>query len=285
MDVVSGLSMRRHQKKGRQKVKYKTILSVLLPIFFVTSLMVPLFTILSTTSTVSANSDWWNSSWSYRRQITVSPLNPENFQIRVDIPSAIAKSDYPSIRFLENDGSGVPLPYWIERNEGNYLSVAWVRRLENADSTIYMYYGNGSATSAENGDNTFLFFDKFAGSLNTNKWTITEGNVSVDTNVLHLWANGKIEHGEGKGLTTDEESTRRVIETRMKNATNYRGGLLISGSGWNHEETACIFTKGGGEYRFWSANITGTQDGGYLSQNNRPQDVWYVLSVDLYGDS
>jgi parallel beta-helix repeat protein len=217
--------------------------------------------------------------------ITISPLNPENFQIRVDIPSAIAKSDYPSIRFLENETSGL-LPYWIERNEGSYLSVAWVRRLENSDNTIYMYYGKVSATSAENGDNTFLFFDDFSGSaVDTNKWGTAESNVSVSSNVLHLWANGKIEHGESQGLTTEEENTRRVIETRVKNATTERGGLLLTGPGWDHNETACIFQKGGGEYRFFANNFPSTTDGGYISEQNHPGDVYYVLSVDLYGDS
>jgi len=251
--------------------------------------MVPLLTMVSTTSTVSANPGWWDSSWSYRRVITISPLNPENFQIRVDIPSAIAKSDYPSIRFLENESSG-PLPYWIERNEGSYLSVAWVRRLENSDNTIYMYYGNGSATSAENGDNTFLFFDDFGNNaLDSSKWDRSTYGIDVYQYTIRLktWEGneGKIEHGEGKGLTTEEENTRRVIETRMKNTRTYRGGILLTGPGWDHTETACIFEKGGGEYRFWCNNFPNTTDGGYISEQNHLGDVYYVLSVDLYGDS
>jgi len=245
------------------------------------------------TQVASANPDWWDTNWTKRRSITVG-AHPENYQIKVEIPSGISENDYPSIRFLENEDTG-RLPYWIERDEGSYLNVAWVRRLENSDSTIWMYYGNSGATSAENGDNVFLFFDDFGGgsggsdNLDHNKWWHSDYSIDVYQYAMRLkvWSGneGKIEHGESQGLSTEEENTRRVIETRMKNVKTYRGGLLLTGVNWDHEETACIFEKGGGEYRFWSKNFPNTKDGGYLSENNRPGDVWYVLSVDLYGAS
>jgi hypothetical protein len=45
-------------------------------------------------------------------------------------------------------------------------AIVWVKvpSIPNGDSTIYVYYGNGSVTTASSGDNTFVFFDDFLGS-------------------------------------------------------------------------------------------------------------------------
>jgi hypothetical protein len=250
--------------------------------------------VVSVQPPASASQNWWDTNWTRRRQITISTLNPENFQIKVVIPSDIPKSDYPSIRFLENATSSDPLPYWIEKNDNSSTppalfteNVAWIRRLENDDNIIYIYYHNPSASSAENGDNVFMFFDDFGGNaLNTSKWGPT-GNYSVSSTCLRLWNDGgigNVEHGENEGLSTAEENTSRTIEFRMKNSTTQRGGLILTGPSYS-KETAAIFQKGSGEYRFWSAGCPGNEDGGYLSENNRPGDKWYILRTDLYGDN
>jgi len=89
---------------------------------------------------------------------------PENYQYKIMLPFYDN-----SIRFLENEASGV-LNYWVENYTADNMT-AWVRRLENADNKIYVYYSNPSVGAAENGDNVFLFFDDFNdGSLDANKW-------------------------------------------------------------------------------------------------------------------
>jgi hypothetical protein len=76
----------------------------------------------------------------------------------------------PSIRFLENANSGL-LPYWVESYTANSMTV-WVRRLENADNTIYVYYGNPSATSASDFGSVFpVFNDNAESGVLTDKWT------------------------------------------------------------------------------------------------------------------
>jgi predicted GH43/DUF377 family glycosyl hydrolase len=258
--------------------------------------------VVSVQPPASANTNWWNTNWTRRRQITISPLNPENFQIKVVIPSDIPKSDYPSIRFLE-DESSIPLSYWIERNDNGatppalmYENVAWVRRIDNSDNTIWMYYHNAGVSPADSGDNVFMFFDDFGGgtgaggqaALNTNRWGASSTGVDVYQTTLRLepfgGSPGNVEHGENQGLSTAEENTPRIIEFRMKNSTTQRGGLILTGPSYS-KETAAIFQKGSGEYRFWSAGCPGNEDGGYLSENNRPGDQWYILRTDLYGDN
>jgi hypothetical protein len=264
-------------------VKHKNIISLLLPILFITSLMVPLLTMVSTTSTVSASPNWWNSSWTYRRAITISPLNAENSQIQINIPSDIPISDYPSIRFLENSASGV-LPYWIENNDNGaswvYENVAWVRRLENDDNTIYMYYHNASVTSAENGSAVFMEFANFGDNANTYNWNVDTGSGSGAT-VTWLQNSVRVQQGnktrvkfrETEGLPVSEESTARTIEFRMRDAHAYRGGLLLDGTGWNDVEYACIF-DGGSPDRFW-------QDGN--NNSSAQENTWYIATVAMWG--
>jgi len=51
--------------------------------------------------------------------------------------------------------------------------------LAGSTKTIYMYYGNPSASATSNGDNTFSFFDDFNdNSLNSTKWQTGSGAVS-----------------------------------------------------------------------------------------------------------
>jgi len=110
----------------------------------------------------------WLSGWSYRIPIYIkensgSDLN--GYQVLIQLGSSFnwsaVKSDGSDIRFT--DAANNLLNYWIE--EWNYNSSAkiWVKvNLQaNENKTIYMYYGNSSATSLSNGTKVFVFFDDF----------------------------------------------------------------------------------------------------------------------------
>jgi len=232
---------------------------------------------------------WWNTNWTKRRMITVGP-HPENFQIKIVIPSEIPQSDYPSIRFLENVASG-PLPYWIENCDNGsdtlvYENVVWVRRLENNDNTIYMYYHNPSATSAENGDNVFMFFDDFGGgsggqgALNTNKWGSSAHGVDVYQTALRLEdyqdETDYIEHTPSKGMNTTEENTRRIVEFRIKNSSTWRGGVNLDGYGWGNNEMWGLYSNSGNKL-FGDSGVYGTV--------NLEGDKWYIGRITFYGEN
>ncbi|MEM1689929.1 MAG: DUF2341 domain-containing protein [Candidatus Hadarchaeales archaeon] len=259
-----------------KRVKIGKGFAVFLSALLITA-MVPAI-LLVTSSAVSAQVTWWNDAWPYRRKITISGSHPENFQIKIVIPSDIPKSMYPSIRFIE-DETGDPLPYWIERNESGYLNVAWVRRLQNTDDSIYMYYGNPYATSAENGDDVFLFFDDFLyTSLDqlSPKWGRSSTGVDVFGYVLRLEdyndQEAFIEHGPGQGI--GYLNTRRIIEFRIKNASTWRGGVCLEGPGWGIKEMAGIF-KADGDFKFF---VDGTW-GQKLVEGNK----WYIGQIILHG--
>ena len=158
----------------------------------------------ATAPLASANPGWWNASWTRRRPITITGTHPENYQIRIVIPyDNDMRADYGDLRFLENEASGV-LSYWVENYTTDNVTV-WVRRLENYDGTIYVYYGNPSAESESNGPATFELYD-VTGLVGF--WHFDEGSgttVHDETNnnqgTVHgsAWVDGRY----GEGLTFD----------------------------------------------------------------------------------
>ena len=234
--------------------------------------------ILSVQSPTFADSSWWDNNWAHRRQLTIS-ANPENFQIKVLIPSDISKSNYPSIRFLENETSGL-LPYWIERDADSYVNVAWVRRLENSDNTIWMYYGNPSASSAENGENVFMTFYDFGNFTNPSGWGELNGyGIGWRANYVRLFDYNNSRTKLEKKPPVAELRVERTIEFRVRPRQVDRGGLILSGPGSFGDTTgeyACIHNISG--YRFYSY---GEQSSTGLAQIEN----WYIGRVDMYSNN
>jgi hypothetical protein len=76
---------------------------------------------------------------------------------------AHANPDGSDIRIKASDGV-TDIPYWIEQwNSANQVGSVWanVPSIPNGTSTIYLVYGNPSASTTASGANTFLFFDDF----------------------------------------------------------------------------------------------------------------------------
>ena len=133
---------------------------------------------------------WWNGSWQYRKPMTINNTpNPNilvNYQtlVTVDTSSLILagkmRSDCGDIRFT--DESNNLIPYWVESGINSANTKIWVKVPSIpalGTATIYMYYGNPSATSESNGEATFDLFDDFSGDLSkwktVNEWTVPPG--------------------------------------------------------------------------------------------------------------
>jgi Domain of unknown function (DUF2341)/Bacterial Ig-like domain (group 2) len=132
---------------------------------------------------------WYNSAWQYRNAISVgnsSGVALSNFQINVllssGFPFANAKVDGSDVRFTASDGA-TTIPFWVESwNPAQNSASVWVNvpSIPTAGTTIYIYYGNSSATTSSNGSATFDFFDDFsAASLNSTRWTASGGTWSI----------------------------------------------------------------------------------------------------------
>lgn len=97
------------------------------------------------------------------------------------------KTDFSDLIFTSSDAS-TKIDYWLESKTDSTSAIVWVEVPSipaTVGTTIYLYYGNASATSASNGANTFPFFDDFPNSsIDTNKWESIPAQASVSSSIL-----------------------------------------------------------------------------------------------------
>lgn len=107
---------------------------------------------------------WWDGDWAYKKEITLDhnqvPSTLTNFPVCINLSSdsdladdAKCQNDGDDIIFTDSSES-VQLNHEIEYFDGSTGQlVAWVNvtsLAHDADTSIYMYYGNAGATSQEN---------------------------------------------------------------------------------------------------------------------------------------
>ncbi len=151
----------------------------------------------------SAKAAWFDENWLYRKAVSIANTGilQTDFQVSFTIDTATLitagklRSDCGDLRVT--DQGGTSLPYWIEENNPGCNSAStkvWTKIPFSfiTGATVYVYYGNPSASSAQNPSKVFEFFDDFtASSVNTNKWT-TSGSPTVSAGVLSLVNNAKL---------------------------------------------------------------------------------------------
>src|SRR3990170_5621303 len=110
---------------------------------------------------------WFDPDWSYRSEVTIDNVGNSNsltdYQARVELDGSnfdfsLAQTGGEDIRFTDSDGVTL-LNYWIEVwDSANDSAVVWVRVPSIpalSYHVIYMYYGNLSASSITDPDQTF----------------------------------------------------------------------------------------------------------------------------------
>ncbi|RLF97134.1 hypothetical protein DRN58_09125, partial [Thermococci archaeon] len=141
-------------------------------------------------STEGTPEDWMDSSWTKRKKITVTNSSGDtltDYQIKLKVLfDSDMNTDFSDLRFTDTDGKTL-LPYWIEEKTDGNSATVWVKipEIPSEEKTIYMYYGNPTATSESNGENVFEFFDDF-NTLDTDKWQIDTDSYSVSNGILRI---------------------------------------------------------------------------------------------------
>jgi hypothetical protein len=150
----------------------------------------------------------WLSDYRYRKKITITGSQGAGtgYQVLLNVGESSGSVgadfhlenhsfDFPNdIRFTSSDGI-TEYSYWIEEVTGtapNRTAKIWVKVDESldTDATVCVYYYKENATGASNGDDTFLLFDDFEGTiLDTEKWNIVvnEGTLEVTNGYLRMY--------------------------------------------------------------------------------------------------
>jgi hypothetical protein len=169
----------------------------------------------------------WLTGWQYRRPITINNSSNSNsltdYQISVTlntqslISAGKMRSDGGDIRFIDSNGTTL-LNYWVESGINTSSTYIWVKVPSipaNSTKTIYVYYGNSSATSQSNGDNTFVFFDDFDTDTIGTKWNYTgSGSYSIANSIITLYNS----NAAGRWYKT----INQVLETTGNYAIRFR---------------------------------------------------------------
>jgi flagellin-like protein len=143
---------------------------------------------------------WYDQSWTKRKAVTIdNTLNPNdlsNYQVQLNVQyDSDMNADFSDLRLTDSDEQ-TSLPYWIETYVASDSATVWVKVPSisaSSTKTIYMYYGNPSASSESNPDNTFEMFVDF-----TSDGVITHGGGQdsdstqwqiIDDTILRMWGN------------------------------------------------------------------------------------------------
>jgi hypothetical protein len=149
----------------------------------------------------------WLTGWQYRKSHVINPAGGAgtNYQKQITVHydsgtdgdddvylNSHSRTDFGDVRFTDDDGTTL-LDYWLDPASlvSGVSAEFWVEvadDLSTTAQTIYVYFGNPTATTTSNGDNTFLFFDDFLGTtLDTAKWDVYgTGSYSVANSELVL---------------------------------------------------------------------------------------------------
>ena len=155
-------------KKYSQVHPYQSAASSLLVIVFIFSSIVY---ILFSQFYQSAEADWWDDRWIYRKEIPITYTGSENlteYQVLVDgldtatmVTDGKLQSDCDDLRFT--NANGHLLDYSIITTTCNTSDTEiWVKTdsIPATNVDIYMYYGNPSADASQSEKDTFSYSEE-----------------------------------------------------------------------------------------------------------------------------
>ena len=178
------------------RFSYKTLILILL------FLLIPIVLFLRITQRASpATAGWFNDSWNYRQRVDItnsSGSDLTDFQVSIDIGTSALiaagkmQSDCDDIRITDQNGN--LLPYWIDPGTAvscNQTATSiWskISDLSTSGQSIYVYYGNPSASPVQSGVNTFDYYQDFdtASSLEEAGFSSTVGTWTIENGMLKV---------------------------------------------------------------------------------------------------
>lgn len=219
------------------KLSYKSLLIIF---FFLLISIVILWKFVLPKQKVSAS--WWNDNWHYRKAISVintSGSELTDFQVSLSVGTSALitegkmQSDCDDIRVTDINGN--LLPYWIEENNPGCNQITdtkiWIKAssLPTSGSTVYLYYGNSTASNNENGKDVFLEFDDFNNSSTINNWTL-ESNPVTTYSIAGGTMAAIAASGDYSSAVFGSSYTNVIVNSRFTVNTNQsHGGFIFRG--------------------------------------------------------
>ncbi|HEX59179.1 MAG TPA: DUF2341 domain-containing protein [Methanomicrobia archaeon] len=228
--------------------------------------------------TAASATAWWNSSWKYRRAITIqSDGELTDFQVLVVLNStnfdfSKAKADGGDVRFVDEDDA-TKLSYWIEEwDAAAETARIWVKvpSIPAGNKTIYIYYNNSEAVSESDGEAVFEFFDDFEGtSLDTSKWSVSgDGTVEVANSIVTVTGSAGTTE-----LVTGVDYFSRPAILEAKALTSDANWVTICFTSSDNQDRCQYLDTGSDIWRTW---VGGTA---YDLTRTVTLDVWRRLTI------
>lgn len=241
---------------------------------------------------------WFNDLWTYRQRvdITNSGSAQTEFQVSITLDTATLitagkmKANCDDIRLT--DPVGKTLPHWIEEGSAPCNSATtkiWTMlpSIPTTGNTVYIYYGNPSATNIENGKKIFNFFDNFNNpNIDSSTWaatggynigggtiTIYTGSVYTKATILSDAKNYIYEYRNKWSSTSATYSGFMIADAQSTQGSNAGSNKLI----YFMTETSALNTTS------WAANGTAASYNitGGATQYTATADTYYLDGFSL----
>lgn len=232
------------------------------------------------------------SGWFYRKPVvidnTVNSVSYGNQQTFVSINTADIisagklQSNCADLRFTNTDGTTI-LPHWVEYGCNSAGTGVWVQiptLPAGITKTIYMYYGNATATSTSNGAGVFTFFDDFP--TNQARFYNTEyPNWAVQTGSWIIPSGNYLANYYGGDMITVNSPSAGIgsaVRAKMTEAAAWKYARLLIGWQDANNYYAATLNSGGGQLNIQKV-VGGTQT--TLSNINASvaAGTWYEVEL------
>ena len=207
-----------------------------------------------------ASATWWDAGWTNKKQINISGGNSEliNFTIYFNVSyDNNMQVDFKDLRFI-NSAEDEELPYEFDNVINSNSAGVWITfptlNAGTNNNTIYMYYGNASATDGQNKIQTWRQYKRVF-------------HLNADTSTLAY------ESSSGKNGTIYSGNSTQTFEGKIGNALHFNktravnlsqsgvifGTTQMTVSGWFKSDISDTNQRYGWDYQ-WIGDAWGRCD-------------------------
>ncbi|MDD4902543.1 MAG: DUF2341 domain-containing protein [Patescibacteria group bacterium] len=251
---------------------------------------------------------WWNSGWNYRLPITIDNSGNDgtlaDYQFYLEISSSTSrdfwrniKSDGSDIRFTNSEQT-TELPYWVQSFDYTASSAAIWIKVDSipaaTTSKIYLYYGNGGASTASDQ------FTPFTYSSLQNIFYTASSSAAKTINVVSLIDNNQVQLDNGTAVNLSRQQTAVFTGFASTSVIKAKGPIMAKLSGSAGLESAIPISFAGTDFAIpsnrnlenfnfyapFAAASTSLYDGATLKQTHSVnQDSVWATTQDIATDS